>query len=266
MKSSAVRLLSVGAIAMMGMVASISANHAWGPYHWARTQNPLTLKVGDNVSATWDASLDVAIADWNQSIVLDLTKTAGGARSKNCRPTSGRIEVCSGAYGNNGWLGIAQIWVTGGEHITQATTKLNDYYFAMAQYNTPAWRALVTCQEVGHDFGLTHQDENFNNPNLGTCMDYTNNPATNQHPNQHDYDELVTIYSHFDNFTTAGALTLPAAMPPAMGQIDFDSPGQWGRLVHSAAGGRAQVYDVDFGRGNHVITHVFWADPQADAR
>ncbi len=32
------------------------------------------------------------------------------------------------------------------------------------------------CQEIGHDFGLDHQDENFNNPNLGTCMDYTNDP------------------------------------------------------------------------------------------
>jgi hypothetical protein len=39
------------------------------------------------------------------------------------------------------------------------------------------------CQEVGHTFGLDHQDENFNNTNLGTCMDYTNDPSTNQHPN-----------------------------------------------------------------------------------
>jgi hypothetical protein len=31
-------------------------------------------------------------------------------------------------------------------------------------------------------------------------------------------------------------------------------------------GGRAQVYELDFGRGNRVVTHVLWADPDADAR
>jgi hypothetical protein len=41
-------------------------------------------------------------------------------------------------------------------------------------------------------------------------MDYTNDPTTNQHPNQHDYDELVTIYSHLDSFTTIGAADGPA--------------------------------------------------------
>ena len=46
----------------------------------------------------------------------------------------------------------------------------------MAQYNTPAYRRFVTCQELGHDFGLDHQDEVFDNPNLGSCMDYTNDP------------------------------------------------------------------------------------------
>lgn len=39
-------------------------------------------------------------------------------------------------------------------------------------------RCLVTCQEVGHTFGLDHRDENFDNGNLGTCMDYTNDPGT----------------------------------------------------------------------------------------
>ncbi len=49
------------------------------------------------------------------------------------------------------------------------------------------------CQEVGHTLGLDHQDEVFDNPNLETCMDYTNDPSTNQHPNAHDYDQLATI-------------------------------------------------------------------------
>jgi hypothetical protein len=51
-----------------------------------------------------------------------------------------------------------------------------------------------------------------------------------------------------------------------MGQIDFDTPAQWGELVRSVGGGRVQEYMLDFGRGNRVITHVFWADPDGDGR
>ena len=69
------------------------------------------------------------------------------------------------------------------------------------------------CQEVGHTLGLDHQDENFDNPNLGTCMDYTSDPGTNQHPNQHDYDELEAIYAHLDTTTTVGSAA------PASGQL-----------------------------------------------
>src|SRR5512139_2177591 len=171
------------------------ANHSWGGYHWARTSNPFTLKIGDNVDVTWDAYLATTSSDWSKSTVLDTTVVAGSTRPRTCKATSGRVEVCNATYGSNGWLGVASISVTGGTHITQGTVKLNDTYFNTATYNTPAWRNLVTCQEVGHTFGLAHQDENFNNANLGSCMDYSNDPQPNQHPNQHDYDELVTIYS-----------------------------------------------------------------------
>ena len=265
LKSTFARVLIASLIAAAGVTATLSASHAWGNYHWARTSNPFTLQVGDNVSSAWDSYLTTAAADWNQSAVLNLNVVPGTKNPRTCKPTTGRIEVCNERYGNNGWLGIAQIWANG-DHITQAVTKLNDTYFASPTYNTPAWRQMVTCQEVGHDFGLDHQDENFTNANLNTCMDYTNDPSTNQHPNAHDYDELDLIYAHLDTTTTVGASALPKAMPPAMGQINFDTPGQWGRLVSSSANGRSQVFELDFGQGNKVITHVFWADPAADAR
>lgn len=245
-----------------------SADHSWGGYHWARTQNPFTLKTGDNVDAKWDAYLNEAIGDWNDSAVLELQRVAGGTRNpKNCRPTAGRIEVCNSTYGNTGWLGIAQIWANG-THITQAITKLNDTYFNTATYNTPAWRRLVTCQEIAHDFGLDHQDENFNNANLGSCMDYTSDPdgpLSNEHPNAHDFEQIGIIYSHRDSTTTIGS-ALPSSSPAAMREIDFEGPGQWGRLIRSEAKGRSQVYELDFGGGQKVITHVFWADPAADGR
>ena len=261
-RRSVVRFLSLAAV--MVVAVSAQASHSWGGYHWARTSNPFTLKVGDNVSSAWDAYLDEAISDWNPSSVLDLTKVAGGTRPKSCRPTAGRIEACSASYGNTGWLGLAQIWITGGEHITQAITKVNDYYFNQPQYNTPAWRRLVMCQEIAHDFGLDHQDETFDNPNLGSCMDYTSDPdgpPSNEHPNAHDFDQLESIYGHVDSTTTVGQVA--NNHPPAMNDIDFSGPGQWGRLVRSTNGGRTEVFEQDFGRGHKVVTFVIWVDGEA---
>ncbi|MCI0711323.1 MAG: hypothetical protein L0154_14305, partial [Chloroflexi bacterium] len=98
--------------------APVSADHSWGNYHWARSENPLSLEVGNNLTGPWGGHLSTAVSDWNQSNVIDLT-IAGGQASGKCRPTAGRIEVCNDTYGNNGWLGIAQIWASG-DHITQA--------------------------------------------------------------------------------------------------------------------------------------------------
>jgi len=233
--------------------AGASANHSWNGYHWARIQNPFALKVGDNVNSTWDSYLDTTVSDWSNSSVLDLTKVAGQSRNtKRCSATSGRVEVCNSTYGSTGWLGVASIWASG-SHITQGTVKLNDTYFNTPTYNTPAWRNLVACQEVGHTLGLDHQDENFNNANLGTCMDYTNNPSTNQHPNQHDYDELVTIYSHLDSTTTIGAV------PPGFQNADTSTPAQWGKLIRQSRDGRLGLYMRDFGGGHKIFTFVFWA-------
>ena len=84
--------------------APASANHAWGSYHWARQSNPFTLKLGDNVSSTWDSYLGTTSTDWSVSTVLETTVVAGGSTKRNCSPTYGRVEVCSAGYGYNGWF------------------------------------------------------------------------------------------------------------------------------------------------------------------
>ena len=231
--------------------STVQESHSWGGYHWARTSNPFTLKVGDNVTSAWDSYLNTTVSDWSQSTVLDLTKVAGAAKGR-CRATAGSVEVCNSTYGNNGWLGIASISVTGGTHITQGTVKLNDTYMNTASYNTPAWRNLVMCQEVGHTLGLDHQDENFNNTPLGTCMDYSNDPTPNQHPDNHDYQELQSIYSHLDSTTTVGQTTT--------GSQAGESPGDWGQLVSSMHNGHAETYVRDHGNGELTVTFVTWAD------
>jgi hypothetical protein len=251
-RSTRLSIFGVAAIAVSLLAPGLaSANHSWGGYHWSRTSNPFTLKLGDNVTSAWDGYLNTASSDWSASSVLNTTIVAGGSKGRNCKATTGRVEVCNGAYGNNGWLGIASISITGGVHITKGTVRLNDTYFNTAAYNSPAWRNLVMCQEVGHTFGLDHQDENFNNANLGTCMDYTNNPSSNQHPNAHDYAQLETIYAHLDSTTTVGAAT-----PGGSGRADAND---WGQLVRTSPDGRLATYLKDLGAGQLIVTFVIWA-------
>jgi hypothetical protein len=231
-----------------------SASHSWGNYHWARTSNPFTVKLGDNVSSTWDPHLAVASSDWSASSVLD-TAIVAGQGGKNCAAVSGTVQVCNKKYGYNGWLGIAQIWVSG-SHIVKATTKMNDSYFNLSTYNKPEWRQFVICQEIGHTFGLDHQDEDFYNENLGTCMDYTNSPVDNQHPNAHDYEQLEIIYSHLDSSTTLASS--PAGAAFGAGDDAGDGP-DFGRPVRRAADGRASLFERDLGNGKKIFTFVYWA-------
>jgi hypothetical protein len=263
-------LLSCASLA----VGPAMANHSWGSYHWARTSNPLKLDVMTAISSKWNASVGTSVSDWEQSNVLSLTqKTATGINTKKCSAIPGKVLVCNAAYGQRGWLGIASIWASG-SHITQATTKLNDSYHDFAPYNSPAWRALVACQEVGHDFGLAHQDEQFGPPNLGSCMDYTNDPdgggaygPSNEHPNAHDYDQLQTIYSHTDSTNTSAtqatnfAIRVPGrapVAPPGLNNEPGDSPAEWGRAIHTDGQGRPDVFVMDVGGGVRKITHVLW--------
>jgi hypothetical protein len=244
--------LGVGALLLVlfgVLAASAGANHSWNGYHWARAGNPFTIQLGDNVSGLWDGMLVTASNDWSQSNVLDAQVVPGGTRAKNCRPTSGRVEVCSARYGNTGWLGVAQIWITGGTHITQGVVKNNDYYFGSSsyQYNNTAEMQHVICQEIGHTFGLDHQDES--GISLNTCMDYYHNTSASDtqstHPNSHDYQELSTIYQHLDSFSTVGggAGFLPDAVP------SFAPANQ---VSHSK-------YVQDLGNGHQLVTWVYWA-------
>lgn len=240
-------LIAFSTLAVMASAAPASANHSWGGYHWARTSNPFTLRLGDNVSAQWKTYLATTSSDWSKSTVLDTIVVPGSTSApRPCKARTGRVEVCSGAYGYNGWLGVASISLSG-SHITAGTVKVNDSYFASSTYNKPEWRNLVMCQEVGHTLGLDHQDTNFDNTNLGTCMDYTSSPLgppDNEHPNQHDYDELVTIYTHLDSSTTVGATVQSIAAQSG------DDVASWGRSLGD------NRYERDFGNGQRVVTFV----------
>jgi hypothetical protein len=259
-------------VVVVGGVATVAqADHAWGNYHWGRTANPFTLELGDNVSSKWDAHLATTASDWSISSVLD-TVVAPGKSKRNCRGNDGRVEVCNAGYGVNGWLGIAQIWISG-DHITKGVVKVNDSYFDTATYNTPEWRNLVMCQEVGHTLGLGHTDEDFGNLPEGTCMDYSSDPTPNQHPNQHDYDMLASIYAHLDTVNTVksgddgggggkgNGKGGGKGKPSGVGQnIDLNNPSEWGQTVRRDAQGNRSLFVRNLGNGEKVFTFVTWVD------
>jgi len=201
MRTRTVRLVAIlaGIVALAAAPAMAQASHSWGNYHWARTANPFTIKVIDSMTSDWDDNLNTAIVDWNQSSVMNVTKEAGDSSQKTrkrCAAVTGEVRACNAAYGYNRWLGLAQIWASG-SHIVKAVAKMNDSYLASGYTETN--RQHVICQEIGHDWGLDHQDES--GADLNTCMDYSDE-LDNAHPNAHDYQQLETIYAHLDSTTT----------------------------------------------------------------
>jgi hypothetical protein len=255
-----------------GLSTVAVANHSWGGYHWARTSNPFTLKLGDNMtSADWRSHLSQTSKDWNSGNTPLVTAIVNGSSNKHCSMVAGTTQVCNGRYGNNGWLGLASINITGGTHITQGSAKMNDTYFDMAKYNNTNEREHVVCQEVAHTFGLDHQSTDGSS--LNTCMDYFSNTGDNAgstlstKPNQHDFDELNLIYQHLDSTSTVQSIAAEVAAmgkgPSAANRDISDDPQSWGQLVRQSANGRSSTYHRENGDGSRNVTHVFWADEAA---
>lgn len=260
--------------------APAAATHAWDGLHWARTTT-LNIRFADDVSSLWDPYLPVAAVDWTKAVPLDAAIVPGYKNPYSCSATYGRVEVCSYRYGYNGWLGIAQVYTSSG-HIIAARVGLNDTYFAYASYNSPAWRQFVVCQEVGHTFGLDHQDETKTNANLGSCMDYTSDPSGtkgtngtlgNLRPNAHDYDQLKLIYGHNDGWQLSSTQPISTAalgaaeqlvrrgIPNEFGMPSFDRR-EWGRIVAIDRKGRGRVFSSRPSAGVELTTFVLWTDAE----
>jgi len=288
-------------LALAAFSTTAEADHRWSNYHWKASGSTIEVPLGDNLTSGWDGYLRTTagaddtlnkVRDWNDEwddpddtpdtgkfdalntpIVAGKTNNTSGTRTpKKCAPTSGRVEVCNAAYGNNGWLGLAQIWANGNE-IVQGTAKLNDSYFGSSTYNTPGWKNLVMCQEVGHTFGLGHVNENKSDPNTGSCMDYSSDPdgtrtdggdpwgaLTNEYPNEHDYELLKAIYGPPSTTTTTPGTTSAASdFPAEANRGDLNSRADWGQLKQRSADGAVEIYERDFGNGKKVITRVIRA-------
>lgn len=246
------------------------ASHSWSTYHWARTTSSFDLTFVNSTTSNWDPYVAQAVSDWSASNDLNMVEDTSGDTSnktrRRCNGPAGQVRVCNLSYGNTGWLGIAGISLDSNGHITTGYTKLNDTYFDTAFYDTFEWRQSVTCQELGHNIGLNHQDEDFNNTSLFTCMDYQD-PAY-PYPNAHDFEQLATIYGHTDSYdsyaadggNSGGGGSCNA--PPGRGCNKAGtgrSNGEAGWGISLGRRGQGETFlriDAD---GTRHLTHVTWA-------
>ena len=256
-----------GSLMVFGLLCiEAVASHSWGGYHWARTTSSFTLKLGDNLtSLDWKGHLSQTSKDWNSPTSPLLTAIVPGQSSKRCSAVAGTTQVCNGTYGNNGWLGLASINISGGVHITQGTAKMNDTYFNTATYNNPNERLHVMCQEIAHTFGLDHQSTDGSSQN--SCMDYFSNTGANAtstlstKPNAHDFAQLASIYTHLDATTTVASITAQSASA----DVDIsDDPNSWGKLMSQSNNGRNSTYERSNKDGSITLTHVFWTNEAAE--
>ncbi len=266
-------------MALYALQPTLDASHVWGPYHWQKTSAAIrTIPFRRYVSAIWITRYNTAITDWRKPAMTKIRPltTLIGPQSAACPTFAGQGSVCDGNYGATGWLGLAQIWISG-SHIQRGRARQNNTYFNTATYNTTPWRQFVICQEIGHIFGIGHVNVVFNNPNTGSCMDYTNDPdggpggaspsdPNNMHPNAHDYQLINARHNHI-GFTPPTLLSseetadLPEPtvdMPQAMKDYNPMRLEDFGTLVQSGDGGRTERYEVDFGNGHKVINQVIW--------
>lgn len=227
--------------------------HAWNGYHWARTSNPFTLLIQDSMTADWDVFLGPVSGDWTQSSVLNTIVSSDSSERrirKTCKPVQGKLRACNAAYGFNGWLGLAQIWISG-THIFQAVAKVNDSYFSTATYNHPNAKRHVLCQEVGHTFGLGHQTAK-------SCMDDRNGLFDSAYlsPNAHDFAQLETIYdAHLDSTSTvSGAAIAASAEESSVDEEDLGTPVGAGRRG-------VELFERHLGGERRLFTWVFWTSP-----
>lgn len=252
------------------LISSASyATHSWNDYHWARTTASFDLAIVNSTTSDWDTYVTQAVGDWSGSSKLNMIEDTSGDTSnktrRRCTGPAGKVRICNLAYGQTGWLGIAGISLDTNGHITTGYTKLNDTYFSQAYYNQPDWKLSVTCQELGHNVGLGHQDEDFNNQTLESCMDYQDPP--HGYANLHDFQQLDTIYGHADSYdsyddggSTGGGGGCNS--PPGKGCNKGATPGHnrdigWGMSLGRR--GQSETFMRIDPDGTRHIVHVTWA-------
>jgi hypothetical protein len=185
-------------LAPLVTVAPTAASDSGG-FHWARTSSQFTLQVGNDLDGPWPGILNEVVADWNKNDTVTFKVDSGGTGPQECRPVTGRVEVCNSQYGTRmGWLGLTRLYFNKqGDHIDAATVQMNDSFFDTGgQYDNDAARQHTMCHELGHTTGLDHVK-------TSSCMNDSQVAVFNNlHPINDDFNKLARIYSHDDSTST----------------------------------------------------------------
>lgn len=177
-------------------------------YSWPNNGTGLKLTILNALESEWHSYFYTAIEQWDDGDPDSLTLQTEMRPSPdfNCSTERGYMKVCNGNYGATGWTGINKIVMGGGGKIMSSAARMNEYYFRSSSStgdsvtdskdgnNDADSRQYTMCHEIGHGFGLPHTDEKFGNDDLGNCLDYTSNPATNKQPGVDNYKRLMKLY------------------------------------------------------------------------
>ncbi|KAL3822941.1 hypothetical protein ACHAXA_011656 [Cyclostephanos tholiformis] len=213
-------------------LGSVGANQRWLPMEEDGDDvhggggGGLTLQIVDNLSpdSDWAVYLKTYVEEWDMGYPDAVTlRLRTMEYDPSCRGVVRAMKVCNGDYGPTEWNGVNQVLLKDG-YIVSSIARMNDYYLDGTNNET---RAYTMCHELGHGLGLGHTDENFNNPDMGNCMDYTNNPENNMHPDVSNFITLERLY----------------------GNVNGSNSSAIGNVNGSSSGGVMQASELRYGGG-----------------
>jgi hypothetical protein len=140
----------------------------------------------------WNSIFRESISEWDNGSPDAVTLQVKRVKNydPDCKAVRRSMKVCNGNYGPTDWRGVNQI-ILQDDYIITSTARMNDYYL---EGTNRAQKMYTMCHELGHGLGLGHFDENFYNKDLNNCMDYTERPENNMHPDESNFKVLEELY------------------------------------------------------------------------
>lgn len=239
-----------------------------GAIEWESDGNGLSLTLINSLTNDWDSSFVAVFNDWNSAPALSLSARMKKYDTDPCGHRNQQLRVCNGDYGATGWKGLNEVVFytaesNGKNYIVSSVATMNEYYLAG---KSDVERQYVMCHEIGHGFGLDHRDEIMDNPDLGSCMDYTRNYSKNLRPDEVDFQDLSNLYGIFERNVRHLRGTSTKKLKPNLRQLLGDQNDRtnrsYGRLLEEST--QRRIFEMDLGNGYKLLTVLHIDDKDAD--